>query len=86
MADTPCGTVEVIAPEALQPGYDHRVDVWGVGVIFYMLLTFQNLFSSLDQLQKGEWSISTDLDYSIEALRFLNEILTSDKQRRPYPD
>ena len=86
MADTPCGTIEVIAPEALQPGYDHRVDVWGVGVIFYMLLTFQNLFSSLDELYEGEWSISTDLDYSLEALRFLNEILTSDKRKRPFPD
>ena len=86
MADTACGTIEVIAPEALKPGYDHRVDVWGVGVIFYMLLTYQNLFNSLDQLESGEWSISTDSDYSIEALRFLNEILTSDKQKRPFPD
>ena len=39
LADTPCGTIEVIAPEALSSGFDHRVDVWGVGVIFYMLLT-----------------------------------------------
>ena len=31
LADTPCGTFEVIAPEALAPGSDHRVDIWGLG-------------------------------------------------------
>ena len=50
LAQTPCGTIEVIAPEALEPGFDHRVDVWGVGVIFYNLLTSTDLFSGIDQL------------------------------------
>ena len=40
--------MEVIAPEALNPGFDQRVDVWGVGVIFYMLLTSSNLFPNFD--------------------------------------
>ena len=75
MADTPCGTIEVIAPDALKSGYDQRVDVWGIGVIFYMLLTFQNVFKNFEDLKLGKWSIPTSLDYSIEALRFLNEIL-----------
>ena len=48
LAQTVCGTVEVIAPEALSPGFDQRVDVWGVGVIFYMLLTATNLFSTTE--------------------------------------
>ena len=34
----------------------------------------------------GEWSIPTTLDYSIEALRFLNEIVQYDKELRPFPD
>ena len=76
----------MIAPEALHPGFDHRVDVWGVGVIFYMLLTSGNLFSSVDELYSGTWSIPTDLDYSIEAMRFLNEILRWNRNARPYPD
>ena len=38
-AQTPCGTLMVIAPEALEKRYDHRVDVWGIGLIAYMLLT-----------------------------------------------
>ena len=45
LADTPCGTIDVIAPDALLKGFDQRVDVWGVGVIFYMLLTFNNMFN-----------------------------------------
>ena len=86
LADTPCGTIEVIAPDALQTGFDHRVDVWGIGVIYYMLLTFNNLFNDFNKLMEGTWSISTDLDYSIEGLRFLNEIIQFDKERRPFPD
>ena len=75
LAVTPCGTFEVIAPDALQTGFDHRVDVWGVGVIFYMMLTFTNLYDDFYKLYDGSWSISTDLDYSIEALRFMNEVI-----------
>ena len=86
LAETPCGTLEVIAPEALNPGFDHRVDVWGVGVIFYMLLTLGNVFSSPEELEYGTWSISTELNYSVEALRFLNEILQWSRDFRPFPD
>ena len=45
-ATTPCGTLEVIAPEALAAGSDHRVDVWGLGIIAYMLLTREGMFDS----------------------------------------
>ena len=46
LADTPEGTRLVIAPEALREGFDHRVDVWGVGIIGYMLLTKELIFKS----------------------------------------
>ena len=46
LADTPEGTRLVIAPEALREGFDHRVDVWGVGIIAYMLLTKEFIFKS----------------------------------------
>lgn len=55
-------------------------------MIFYMLLTASNLFTTPEQLNSGTWSISTDLEYSIEAIRFLNEILTWDRNLRPFPD
>ena len=38
-AETQAGTREVMAPEIEQKNYDQRVDVWGVGVIFYMCLS-----------------------------------------------
>lgn len=53
MADTPCGTLEFIAPEVVDRGFDHRVDVWGVGMIFYMLLTLKYAFINLDELATG---------------------------------
>ena len=78
--------MEVIAPDALLGGYDQRVDVWGIGVIFYMLLTLQNVFESFEELCIGKWTIPTSLNYSIEAIRFLNEILRWNRDYRPFPD
>lgn len=51
-----------------------------------MLLTLENVFSSPEELECGTWSISTELNYSIEALRFLNEILQWSRDFRPFPD
>lgn len=49
LADTPHGTIELIAPEVLDAGYDHRVDVWGVGVMFYMLIALDYMFDTKNQ-------------------------------------
>ena len=86
LAGTPCGKAEVMAPEAMEPGFDSRVDVWGVGIICYMLLTSSNVFLNSEQFNQGTWSISTELNYSIECLRFMNETLQFDKELRPFPD
>ena len=40
VAETACGTRELVAPELLTGrGYDFRVDVWNLGVILYMLVS-----------------------------------------------
>lgn len=46
MASTPhqrlaerCGTVSFLAPEVIKQDYAHECDVWGVGVMAYLLLT-----------------------------------------------
>ena len=40
VAETPCGTRELMAPELFfGGGYDFRVDVWNVGIILYMLVS-----------------------------------------------
>ena len=38
------------------------------------------------QKTSGKWYIRTDIDYSVEALRFLNETVVYDRERRPFPD
>ena len=86
LADTPEGTRLVIAPEALRERFDHRVDVWGVGIIAYMLLTKQLIFKTNSQHANGIWEISTEIPYSIEFLRFVNETVLYDPSIRPFPD
>ena len=44
------------------------------------------MFNNTEELFSGKWSISIDLNYSIEALRFLNEILQWNRENRPFPD
>ena len=51
-----------------------------------MLLTLQNVFDSFEELCIGKWTIPTSLNYSIEAIRFLNEILRWNRDYRPFPD
>ena len=82
---TPCGTIEVIAPEALGPGSDHRVDVWGVGLICYMARMSDVMFRTKAEILDGEWSL-TDLNCSIEFLRFVCETVQFDRNRRPFAD
>ena len=82
---TPCGTLEVIAPEALKTGCDHRVDVWGIGMICYMLLNLECMFKTKGQLHRAKWSVS-NLDYSIESLKFISDTVRYDKEKRPFPN
>ena len=44
LAETACGTPDVIAPEATGKYFDQRVDVWGVGNICFSLITLRNMF------------------------------------------
>ena len=46
LTSTPCGTLEVIAPEVLESDSDHRVDVWGLGLVCYMLFTADCMFKT----------------------------------------
>ena len=45
---TKCGTLDLAAPEVLNSKYDHRVDVWGVGLIAYMLYHSEYMFQDYE--------------------------------------
>lgn len=87
VAETPCGTRELVAPELIGgTGYDFRVDVWNVGIIFYMLITCAVPFQTEVARDNGVWSLPLNLDVSIETLRFLNETIQYNPKFRPFPD
>ena len=85
LGQTPCGTANLIAPEQLGSGYDSRVDVWGLGLITYMLLTGRLMFQSEEELKKGTWPL-TNLECSAELVRFITETVVYDREKRPFPD
>ena len=66
-------------------GYDHRVDVWGIGQVCYMLLTSDWMFKTHANLHKAKWSIS-NLECSIEIIRFICDTVTYYMEKRPWPD
>ena len=70
------------APEVEEGNYEHRVDVWGLGLIFYCLLNGALMFSNDIQERWGKWYINKYANYSIEALRFIHETVLHNKELR----
>ena len=64
-----------VKKNTLKTGYDHRVDVWGLGQICYMLLTPELMFKTEEQLFQARWSIK-NLDCTIESIRFISDTVT----------
>ena len=64
-----------MAPELLfLKGYDHKVDVWALGALYYTLLTNMHVFnaSSMKHLEsrmrKGDWAWPSDVKFSLQGL------------------
>lgn len=79
-AITGCGTPLQMAPELLfLKGYDHKVDVWALGALYYTLLTNMHVFnaSSMKHLEsrmrKGDWAWPGDVKFSLQGLQFLQQ-------------
>jgi serine/threonine protein kinase len=66
--------------EKLQ-GYNEKADVWSLGVIFYQLLSGQNMFSFnsreefLKNIEEGNYYVPINKNFSKEAISFLNCML-----------
>ena len=76
-----------MAPELLRgDGYDFRVDVWNIAMLTYMMLTCSVPFQNEVERDNGVWSLPFKIDFSIEIVRFLNELFRYDPKYRPFPD
>ena len=89
---TLCGTAQYVAPEVLDlnsPGYDHRADMWSVGVVVYILLggyaPFEGPVQELAQLIcKGDYCFHDKYwsEISDEAKDMISNLLEIDSELR----
>lgn len=79
-----------MAPEMIKGSYDHKVDIWAIGVIAYILITGQPPFEGIsaahtkDFIQNKELNTTDLSEYGVtpEAIDFLQKILTKDPKER----
>lgn len=83
------GSPYYAAPEVLLSKYDHRCDIWSIGIILYMLLLGQPPFDGYSYLQIAEKVkrnlINTGVDFedlSAEARDLILKLLTWDPDDR----
>lgn len=72
LTETVCGTPLVMAPEVLNGvKYNHKVDVWSMGIVFFELLTGFTPFTGRDRedlkrnLEKGTYKLPKKLKLSL---------------------
>ncbi len=87
--ETPAGTLLYIAPEVLQgKKYDHRVDIYSLGILIYQILTGSSPFESENPMEIIRWHLSKkNLNFTNfvpeEFKSLLNSMLNPDPSRRP---
>lgn len=76
-----------MAPEVLNGvKYNHKVDVWSLGIVFFELLTGYTPFTGTDKndlkrnLEKGNYGLPKKLKLSLQGLDFLNGCLQFDPE------
>lgn len=81
------GTVDYSAPEMFyEDDFDFAVDVWGIGVVTYVLLTRKNPFGfHEDMIRFNIMNVSVTYPsyLSKEAMDFISSILKRDPNQRP---
>lgn len=89
MTGTVCGTPLLMAPEVLNGvRYNHKIDVWSLGIIFFELLTGFMPFTGKNKeelrrnLEFGEYKLPKKLKLSLSGLDFLNGCLQFKSEQR----
>ncbi|CDW86267.1 protein kinase domain containing protein [Stylonychia lemnae] len=89
LTQTVCGTPLVMAPEILNGRrYNHKADVWSLGVVFFEMITGFTPFTGRDKkdlinnLDKGVYKLPKKLKLSLSGLDFLNNCLQFDSEKR----
>lgn len=84
-----CGTPLYMAPEILHGRpYDHKVDVWSLGAVFYEMLTGFTPFTGVNKadlkknLEQGNYRFPKQIKMTLEGLDFLNCCLQHDPNDR----
>lgn len=83
-----CGTLDYLAPEMLGESYDHRVDIWSLGVLMFELLVGKAPFDAPEteqtqlRIRSDEVAFPEDGTLSAEARELLLALLQKKPDRR----
>ena len=91
---TVCGTHRYLAPEIVEchrgsaAGYDEAVDIWGIGLLAYMMLYGTNPFDKQTQTATHESILACNISFpdsnvSAEAMDFVRQLLCRNPAERP---
>lgn len=82
LTQTQCGTPLIMAPEILDgKSYNHKADVWSLGVVYFEMLTGYSPFNGVDKrdlinnIKKGDYGLPKTIQISLQGLDFLNGCL-----------
>jgi serine/threonine protein kinase len=81
------GTIDYIAPEILEGQYDHRCDIWSLGIILFMLLTGSKAFRGRNSAEIKRAIRASEPIYDIQIFKSISptckEFLQSMLKKNP---
>ena len=95
LMSTICGTHTYVAPELVQcsrgliHGYDKAVDMWGVGLLAFIMMFGFNPFARESQMQtydtilKCDWNFPDGFSVTDDAKAFIRQLLRESPTERP---